>query len=294
MHALSITNTTRTWLSETGHVRVLHVFDEACNLIDANSQVASLVMPHVGPGPFNLIIPVTRLADHVTPSSQVTRNPNQLIAGNLVIDTTRAATWNPHSPWETLRERRDQLYNHAALLAQALQETSPPESLAGLVITLPGPTSTVTSETLRAARAPAKLLIIGLAMADGGLCLKGAEDLAGLGTGLTPAGDDWLVGCVLAAWAGFPHLEARAIAAGAAETAARHTTPLSAAWLRAAARGECNAAWHILFEALLTNHEPLIHRAACAITRQGHTSGADALAGFVATLTAKDSALTSG
>jgi hypothetical protein len=290
LHVLSITNNTRTWLSKNGHVRVLHVFDDACNLIDANSQVVSLVTPRVGAGPFNLVVPPTCLADHIAPSSQVTRTPDKLIAGNLMIDTTRATTWNPVPPWETLREERDHLYNQAPLLAQTLQETAPPESLAGLVVTLPEPASKMAAETLHTARAPAKLLIRGLEKTDRCLCLKGAKDLAGLGAGLTPAGDDWLVGCVLAAWAGFPRQGARATAAGAAETTARHTTPLSAAWLRAAACGECSAAWHALFEALLTNHETLIHRAASAIVRQGHTSGADALAGFVATLTAKGSA----
>jgi len=85
------------------------------------------------------------------------------------------------------------------------------------------------------------------------------------------------MGCTLAA-----HILANPIAPLLANTAAGRTTALSAAWLRAAARGECGEMWHSLFGVILEGDEPAVCAAAAKITQQGHTSGSDALAGFVA------------
>jgi hypothetical protein len=113
------------------------------------------------------------------------------------------------------------------------------------------------------------------------MCLASAVRLAGLGNGLTPAGDDWLLGCALAAHLKDSADPAHALMPQAVREASRHTTPLSAAWLRAAASGECGVPWHWLFDACLRADKVTIARAARQIVGQGHTSGASALAGFV-------------
>jgi hypothetical protein len=115
---------------------------------------------------------------------------------------------------------------------------------------------------------------------------QGVTRLAGLGTGVTPAGDDWLVGGTLAIWAVRPETEAESVGAHIAGTARPRTTPLSAAWLDAAARGECHEDWHALLDSVRSGDGQAVRAAAAAIIRHGHTSGADALAGFVMVLTA--------
>jgi hypothetical protein len=265
---------------------VLHVFDEVCNLIDANSEVMSLVTPQIGDGPFSLVVPQVRFPDHAAPADQVVCDQNTLTIGGLEVDTSSAPVWNPRPPWGALRESPHRLQRHIPLLADVLRESALPGGLAGLVVELPEPTSTVEAEVLQAARAPADKLVKGLLQGDRGLSLEGVAGLAGLGGGLTPAGDDWLMGCVLATWAGLPKPGAETMALPIANAAARRTTVLSASWLRAAARGECNALWHPLFEGVLKEAESTVCEAARRIARQGHTSGADALAGFVALLTA--------
>lgn len=81
---------------------------------------------------------------------------------------------------------------------------------------------------------------------------RAAERLAGLGYGLTPSGDDFLIGvcgALLLADATLPSVlpsptpgvSRRDQAAVIATTAARRTTDLSAAWLRHAGRGEFSA-----------------------------------------------------
>jgi hypothetical protein len=113
--------------------------------------------------------------------------------------------------------------------------------------------------------------------------------LAGLGGGLTPAGDDFICGALFAGWAGLLPLSQRERGPGGegelssiANSAASRTTTLSAAYLRAAARGECMALWHSLFEALRSSDASALPSVVESLLAVGHTSGADALAGFIA------------
>jgi hypothetical protein len=109
--------------------------------------------------------------------------------------------------------------------------------------------------------------------------LGAASVLAGLGSGLTPAGDDLLSGVMM--WAWLAHTEARSFCASLVQVAAPRTTPLSAAFLRAAAQGECNEAWHRLLQALLRSTEEELGKAVCGVLDHGASSGADMLAGLL-------------
>ena len=108
---------------------------------------------------------------------------------------------------------------------------------------------------------------------------EGAAGLAGLGGGLTPAGDDFLAGALLGIWLAHPAPEP--LCRAMVKVAAPRTTTLSAAFLRAAARGECSAAWHELLAALREGRQGEISRALHEILSYGATSGADTLAGFL-------------
>jgi len=123
-----------------------------------------------------------------------------------------------------------------------------------------------------------------LAAGDGCAAASAAARLAGLGEGLTPAADDYLVGALYALHALRPGPEAAALAVAVAAEAAPRTTTLSAAWLRRAAAGEVAPAWERLLEALLRrgDQEAAIH----GLIATGHTSGRAALEGFIAAASA--------
>ncbi|MGD8515406.1 MAG: DUF2877 domain-containing protein [Anaerolineae bacterium] len=106
-----------------------------------------------------------------------------------------------------------------------------------------------------------------------------AARLAGLGGGLTPAGDDFLVGAMLWGWLARPHPQR--FCTVLAETAVPRTTVLSAAFLQAAARGECSHVWHRLLQVLAAGQHLQLAAAVTGILAHGQTSGADALAGFL-------------
>ena len=115
---------------------------------------------------------------------------------------------------------------------------------------------------------------------------ESAALLAGLGPGLTPAGDDYLVGLMagLRVWPG--PLENSELAPEEAcqiilEATEGRTTLLSRAFLRSAKEGLFGENWHELLAELARGEIIGIQRAARRILSSGATSGADALAGFL-------------
>ena len=104
-------------------------------------------------------------------------------------------------------------------------------------------------------------------------------DLLGAGSGLTPSGDDCIVGLLVALHA----LGAHDVAATGARVVARHaphrTSRLSAAHLNAACAGEAIEPLHAAIAAIAarTSPEPALD----ALERFGHGSGFDALAGVL-------------
>lgn len=234
-------------------------------------------------------------------------HPDNLQIGEMIVDLGTASTWNPRPAWHAQKCAR---FDHCGpLLIHALEELAPANSLAALVIDLPEPPSKTEAAILQTARSAAAQLIAGLGRTSPDslsemenaiptrrwsthLCIpqhtlleSGITGLAGLGIGATPAGDDWLVGGMLALWSRLPDAEAKSLGERIAETAAPRTTPLSAAWLYAAARGECHEDWHALLDSIHTGDEAAIQAATATLIRHGHTSGADALTGFFMILT---------
>ena len=129
----------------------------------------------------------------------------------------------------------------------------------------------------RGREAYSRLIVQGLSPGGRDSLVEGTRLLAGMGPGGTPAGDDFLVGVMVAIWLLGNETDASAIA----ETAAPRTSALSAAFLRAAGRGEFMAAWHRLVEALAAGHPAEAEKAAMAVESFGASSGADALDGFI-------------
>jgi hypothetical protein len=110
--------------------------------------------------------------------------------------------------------------------------------------------------------------------------LKIASKLSGLGAGLTPAGDDFILGAIYATWIIHPPEIASILAEGITNAAIPLTTSLSAAWLRSAGKGEAGILWHTFFESLLAGNTSDIQVQITRLLSVGASSGADALAGF--------------
>jgi hypothetical protein len=254
------------WLATTRQARILHLFDHACNLVNEHGRVLSIVSEQIGAGPFHIV-----LKDWIA-----VVYPDSLEIGEWQIDMNQALRWEPRVNWERLRAHTAVWQPHIPHMQTIVQHYR----------TQLGLDTAVWQPLLQAGL---DRLLVGIRAGDTAVIQTGVAQLAGLGPGLTPAGDDVLLGVMYGLWATRaaevvrPSVNAIVEAAcpEPAHGAVPRTTTLSAAWLRAAERGEAGAVWHELGHRLSVNGnqwEETVGR----ILETGHSSGADALWGFTA------------
>lgn len=257
--ALSLAPAVRIWLENPQHPRILHVFEQACNLVNERKEVLSIVTPKIGDGPFNLVIEEDLfVSQNLSLESQISIFPNQLILADLTVKTADAKLWNPHPDWERLHARKDEIFNQLMSLSLPNSQLSIPNFLV----------SNLSSALANVDISTAKIV---------------ASQLAGLGQGLTPSGDDFIMGAIYATWTIHPPDIAKDLAREIANTAAPLTTSLSAAWLRSAGRGEAGILWHDFFDALLSADSGSTQYTIDKILTVGETSGFDSMSGFINT-----------
>ena len=266
------------WLQETEQAHILYVFDRVINLVNQEGNILALANPQIGPGPFSLVLEHGRFPDDVDASANLLVFENGLWLGEWLIDAESAQLWQPTPNWQATMGQRSRLSWVAQTITDLLSLHSPADSFARLVLD-PLASSTLPARILQAAEQNIPLLFSGIAESNLSVISRAAKGLAGIGPGLTPAGDDLLLGVMHGLWATRP--EAAALCAAIAAAAAPRTHALSAAWLTAAASGEAGEPWHALIAALADQNQPLLHAAALRILPTGHTSGADALAGLL-------------
>jgi hypothetical protein len=208
------------------------------------------------------------------------------------VSLAAAEIWNPWLEWDEIKA--DQLKANLAVLHDHLTAQAPAESLACLggsgkpsyLIGIAVRERRVESAYRKAAQRAIEGLLAALHEGDRQGIAAGAAALAGLGPGLTPAGDDFLLGLMagLRTWPqflakrGLTVEETGQIIYGA--TAGR-TNLLSTALLRSAREGLFGETWHNLLAALRQGRAGEVRRAADRVLDFGETSGADALSGFL-------------
>ena len=234
--------------------RVLASFERACNLVTDAGEVITLVWGGIGNGPLNVVLAQRPGVDLPT-GSWFTVSGSDLHILPIVIDLSAADLWNPQPDWQLLRARRQQVVAGAAVITGILATAGWTPARCGLPEALCGQAADGKADAVCA--------------------------LVGLGPGLTPAGDDWLAGWLLAQQLDqdLTGLQSRSMS-GLTE----RTTTLSRALLACAAAGETDESWHALLSALAD--EPMANQPICrsttVILAHGATSGAAMLTGFVA------------
>jgi hypothetical protein len=296
LQALSISRPVSERLSQAGPVlfaSVLAVFDRACHLVTPGGDAIALVLPHIGDGPLNIVIEGQAHAfSAVERGTSASLQDRHLCLGDLSIALDGAAVWEPCPDWSALRVHRAAITGHLPLLHALALEQAPAGSLLHLTAQKreagcqPAPPMTADgfTQALASTLSQATVSLTAGWRGDHTNLVAGAAQLAGLGTGLTPAGDDFLAG--LMTWAWLAHPTPRSFCRALLDATAPRTTVLSAAFLQAAAGGECSIAWHRLLAGLSDTQKTLGVPEALRVSLQGvlshgHTSGADMLAGFL-------------
>lgn len=268
--------------------RVLAIFEHACDLVTTDGDVVALVTPHAGDGPLNIVVNGGGKGfATVEPGMPARMEGGRLQVGGLEVALDRAVVWEPCPDWKSLRACQDAFTDRLSLLEALALQHAPERSLLALTSSRANGSShpaeinsldSLSDGLFAAAQEAAEALQAGWE-GDSTPLQAGAAQLAGLGGGLTPAGDDFLMGVML--WGWLTHPAPGFLCRLLVEAAFSRTTTLSAALLRAAARGECSAAWHTLLEALSQGTDAEITGAVQDVLAHGATSGADALAGFL-------------
>lgn len=275
LDARSISRSVREQLNKSSEARVLAIFTHACDLVTLDGGVIALVTPGIGNGPLNIVVNAEagNFAS-LEPGLAATMRGANLQIGDVHVALDKTTTWEPIPDWDALRNQRAAIVSHLRVLSGIALGHALTKNL--------GPftsqeASTTQGGLLAHADEAAQTLQAGWE-GDNVQLREGVTRLAGLGRGLTPAGDDFLTGVMLWAWVAHP--TPAAFCNEIVQVAAPRTTTLSAAFLRSAARGECSAAWHQLLAALIKTDNDLTASIRQVLTH-GATSGADTLAGFL-------------
>ncbi|MCU0500683.1 MAG: DUF2877 domain-containing protein, partial [Anaerolineae bacterium] len=221
--------------------RVLASFERARDLVTAAGEVVAVVWGGIGNGPLNVVLDGS--PQTVLPAGgRFDVQKRLLIVGDAMFDLSHAEPWDARPDWHTLRSRRMQML----AAAEAARR-----SIAGLryesLLKQAGPAVEAAAVEFQQAwqqvaspHSPSTIRNLKSAI----------RDLCGLGPGLTPAGDDWLAGWLLAQHlapdlTGFANLSGLVM-----DIAAVRTTILARALLACAAAGEADETWHALLSAL--------------------------------------------
>jgi hypothetical protein len=264
--------------------RIFQLSRRSANLVTEEGEIFSLIESGLEPGPFSIQVRLDKRpgfsleqmlgSDFEGLKAKV--SDECLFVGQVGISLSSAQIWDPTLVQGRLCDK--QVCFSVSRIREVLDRRATSDSL---------------PRQLAAKRASPIGLRIGQAWeqlrlaierAEPRRCSIGAQHAAGAGIGLTPAGDDFLMGVLLALWLGLknPGRYMSSLLAGAAGRTGR----LSMAFLNASGRGQAGQAWHLLVGALAEDDVSGISAATTVILGAGHTSGADALCGFTLALEA--------
>lgn len=272
--------------------RVESAFADAVNLVVQPGRYVALVSQRVGNGPLNAVVEPPALLAVLRPGDYVRGDGRRLRLGqSWELDLEAAEVWDPLPDYSRLASRPLVLRENLRRLRIEVPLEAPPSSLAAApAYHTQGAFGSRPAMAL--IQSHASELISGLRRAYrmGNLTWVRvfAQRLAGLGPGLTPAGDDWLAGWLVGLRARaaldeeeLPFMPVEAVAEAILEAAQGQTSDLSFAFLAAAAAGAVTQAWHELLNALTDADPVALRQATVEVLSHGGTSGADMLAGFL-------------
>ncbi len=271
---------------------VIAVHTRSVYLTGDDGEIYAVVEEPLGNGPLNLVIRASgaqAFAGLSVGAAAASSGARLLLGDSLDVGLERAALWDPKA-YLALGADPDGLRRALADLCRLAAAQAPDESLARLLPhlheeDLPAPLKAVGH--FPRSHALISGLVESLARRNRRSLKVVTSSLAGLGPGLTPSGDDFLAGVLLAlalVREQRADAELTEIAGLLVETAAPRTHEISAAYLRAAHNGEASERWHPLLAAISAGDTQKLHDAAAGVLEFGETSGADMLAGFIAGL----------
>jgi len=204
-------------------------------------------------------------------------------AAGFVVDLSRAAVWNGTLAAVLLGLRGAEAQGALRELRETLREHPPDQGIAPVLFPCGSPRSTL--ERALVARMAQVLPILAHATetGDAGAVVSSLSALVGLGAGLTPAGDDFIVGYLAALWSrsySEPGIAAllRALALPVGQLS-MHTNAISRQMLLDALQGHFAERLTEVVRCVCGGGD--VAGATMRALEVGHTSGADVLCGLL-------------
>lgn len=240
---------------------VAGIYRHSCNIIGDDGRMITLAIPCIGNGPFSILIQVGNPFATITPNMHVRAGRRGLAVGNMLyIHLDHVECWEPR----LLQFPRS--FHLKTSIAELLNDyTQWPKMSEG-----------ISSDEIVRDRLIAGATALQHALSNGHSAKRTVTYLAGLGFGLTPSGDDYLLGVMASLWltnntSGLDEI---------AQLACKKTTSLSAAFLKAASKGEFSESWHQLVQGIVSQDTKTARDVISRFAQIGASSGRDALAGF--------------
>lgn len=268
-------------LTATPFAATVHsVFDHVANLrLQHDGQLCTVATAGIDNAPATLVVDTPtvrnlrlRVGDTVTSHRMRLRFP-----GGHMVDLRSTATWRPHLPALPV----------PAFSRTWLADFIHREGIGGGAKYAAAPSDSWESAVAAQVADQLAGLLGGIRTSDVAAVSDHASRLVGLGPGLTPTGDDVLLGVMLVA--AMPHstlAPARWHLARAVAACITQTTDVSRAALTQAARGRTRQRVIGLLDAMAGGQTAsVLDRHGRLVTAIGHTSGTDILVGLSAAMT---------
>ena len=279
-------------LSDSSDGRVTALF-ESSFYVHTRAGLVCIGNEYLEPSPLTLVTTAPAgthwLASGLRLDARVSISANTIGIGNrFTFPLSEAAEWSPDSvpdAWQPLDLERG-----VRALREAAVGRVPAEGLGSFVI--PGYRPARERRVCRVAKTPVaalrRFLVTGFREPDIGVMreLRWLHPLVGLGPGLTPSGDDFIGGMMIALHGLRETDLCRQVWKSVRGCVEEVGNPISGAHLEAASDGQGSAGIHRAIAAILGGCPQAIRDSLPDIDRIGHVSGWDTMAGVIVTLDA--------
>jgi len=267
-----------------GRADVTHVFERSFYL-RAGDTFICVGDAAIGIGPLTLLAEFgahRRAADFgLMPGDPAFIRDDRIVLGTVAFTLDRCAPWRPPA-WP--RARSTVLLAHARDAIVRLAASEAPEDGFGRAMSGTNEGGTVLARAARKRIAVFESWLTDTIHADGASLAAlpdPVRDLIGLGPGLTPSGDDFLIGALALLDALAQRRAYVALSRALVHIPRGLTSPLSHCFLRTAAAGHVGENLHRAISAIISGH---VDAAIAAIRNVGHGSGWDMMAGIASAL----------
>jgi len=262
------------------------VYRQACNIEADDGMLVTLVSAGLGNLPRGVLCKAAAPMDFRTlwcVSETVERCGTELraVRTGFAVDLSSAAVWHCELGACAIDPGADRTIDIVSSLCTISSKLGAAGGFAPLVLGNEEPASSFDSAMRRRLERALPVLAGAIGRFDADRAVEGLAPLVGLGPGLTPAGDDFIVGLLAALWSRY---DGRAFVAklhGPLARLAATSHPISRQFLMDALEGEvCEPLSDLAVAVSMHDHERAA-AGALRVMRFGHTSGADALTGFL-------------